>query len=804
VIGRPILSFFVPDCSFFCVLTDYVKYVTIYEDFLLQNNLKLIVRKGEKMNSASVLSPVGGVVQPPLLTPHLECELVVAISSLSIGGAERIVLDWANRIHPRWRVHLIVLRDREKEWSVPSFVRVTRVSSYVPLLKDKKTSDHQKRLMILKKLGQQIAESNNPACVCHLLGRDEREALGFAGAHIVPVLHNAKDGWVEGVERFASSPQVIAVSDACRNDLSQLSFEGDVSVIRHIPPRPKVVAGARENWREKWNIPQNAIVIGMIGAVKAQKNYSEAIRILKALHRYVDAYLVIVGGPLLKNGREDWQAVLDAISECDVRDRVAMPGFLEHASDCLPAFDAMLNTSHYEGLSIATLEALISKLPVVASLVGGQGEITSENLTLLPSTASHDEWVNALRSALMAEKIMPSWHNFSSYKLWTLVGLSRPFEPTDKILFVTANLNSGGAQRSLVNLAISLTETDVNFSIAVAGNSTGQYFYQKLDRAGVVVERLANSGQSFDNTEALIYKICSERIGTVCFWNLDSKVKLLVVKALGFTKVKFIDVSPGDESFDMINQSGDFQKLVAFSKEEFYERLDHLVLKYHREVLVECEGKASVIPNGVPRPSRVKANYSVGGSPKVLVNGRIDPTKFLLEILEAMRLVRKRFPLAELHVYGGAEPGQKEYGDQVLESAEEDGRLTFFHGVDFEVVSKMPDFDVYVVLGKDQGCPNALLEALACGLPAVANNDGGTKEQVINGETGILVGDCSPEPLSEAIIALLDDRQLAERLATAGRTRVERVFSMSKMTNEYLSLLHSCSQEVDTTTTAVA
>ena len=48
-----------------------------------------------------------------------------------------------------------------------------------------------------------------------------------------------------------------------------------------------------------------AAVIGMIGAVKAQKNYVRALQILKALHEHKDAYLVILGGPVNTRGRPD-------------------------------------------------------------------------------------------------------------------------------------------------------------------------------------------------------------------------------------------------------------------------------------------------------------------------------------------------------------------------------------------------------------------------------------------------------------------------------------------------------------------
>ena len=62
-------------------------------------------------------------LQPPLGAPPAH-ELWCAIASLSLGGAEKMVLDWARRVAPPWRVHLVVLRDRAHEWPVPAGVRV--------------------------------------------------------------------------------------------------------------------------------------------------------------------------------------------------------------------------------------------------------------------------------------------------------------------------------------------------------------------------------------------------------------------------------------------------------------------------------------------------------------------------------------------------------------------------------------------------------------------------------------------------------------------------------------------------------
>jgi glycosyltransferase involved in cell wall biosynthesis len=716
------------------------------------------------------------IAQPPLVGSP-EPELTVAVASLAIGGAERIVLDWATRVHPAWRVHVVVLRDQAHEWPVPPALRVTRLGG-VDVID------------MLTQIGRDIAQGDSPVCVCHLLTGAERAALADAGAFVVPVVHNARQGWIEDASALSGASHVIAVSNAAAADLRRHGCDATVSVIRHIPKLRRVDHDARATWRRAWRIPADATLIGMIGAVKPQKDYPFAIRLLRRLLDDRDVYLAIVGGPVGRNGREAWRAVLDAMSQAGVRGRLAMPGFVADAAASLPAFDVLLNTSRYEGTSIASLEALVNGVPVVASRVGGQGELGSEGLTLVDKDAPLAEWAAAVSAALEQRPPYPSWTGFPSFRLWTLAQLARPVAPNDRVLFVTANLNAGGAQRSLVNLALALRT--VRVEIAVTGDSTAAYFFDALRAADVDVYRTATSRDPFDHAERLVARICAEPIGTVCFWNVDPKIKLLVTKALGFTGVRLVDVSPGPNSFDEMRRIAEFGRTIAFSEADFHERLDRIVVKYHAPASPGWAHKMTVIPNGVPAGARVKGAYDIVQAPRVVVNGRLAPTKFLVEIVNAMKLVRQSIPGAELHLFGGAEPRHAGYADAVRTAAAEDvDRTVFFHGASGDSFDRLADFDLFVLLGKDQGSPNALLEAMAAGMPCIANDDGGTAEQILHEDTGLLLPDRAAETLAPAIVRLLNDRALAARLGRAARAHVLRSFSIDDMVSRYTTLFES-------------
>ncbi len=732
------------------------------------------------------------VRQPPLLAlEHGEKrgELTAVIGGLALGGVERIVLDWAERVKGAWPVHLVVLRDHAHEWAVPAGIRVTRLGGVDVGAK-------------LTDVGREVARrgSTTTAVLCHLLTETERRALAAGGAWVVPVVHNARDGWLERASALRGVSRVIAVSEAAAADLRRDGCRAAIAVIRHIPRPRRFPADARATWRRAWRIPEQATVVGMIGAVKPQKDYPFAIRLLQRLLADRDLYLVIVGGPIGRHGRAAWHAVLDEMTRCGVRQRLAMPAFVPDAAACLPAFDLLLNTSLYEGTSIATFEALVNGVAVVASRVGGQGELPAEGLTLVDKDAPLDEWAVAVSSALdrspssSASLASPAWTGFPSFRLWTLAHLAVDFTPSDRVLIATANLNAGGAQRSLVNLATSLRHTP--FEIAVTGNSTADYFLDALRTAGVAVFRTSASREPFDHAEQLVRRVTAERIGTVCFWNVDPKIKLLVTNALAHSDVALVDVSPGPSSFDEMRRAADFARLIAFSEQDYYRRLDRLVVKFTGRAPTpaptECLDKIDIIPNGVAAAARVKASYALTGAPRVIVNGRTAPTKFLVEIVDAMALVRAMLPNAELHVFGDAEPRHAAYEACVrLTAGDAIGKTVFFHGTSRAAWDHLADFDAFVVLGQDQGCPNALLEALAAGLPSIANDDGGTREQILHERTGLLVHDRAPATLARAIVRVLSDRPLAEQLGRAGREYVRRSFSLDTMVSRYNALFAS-------------
>lgn len=96
--------------------------------------------------------------------------------------------------------------------------------------------------------------------------------------------------------------------------------------------------------------------------------------------------------------------------------------------------------------------------------------------------------------------------------------------------------------------------------------------------------------------------------------------------------------------------------------------------------------------------------------------------------------------------------------------------------------------DVFVISSDMEGLCSSIIEAMAMRKPVVATRAGGIPDLIDNGRNGILVPPADPPALAEAIVAVLKDKQLADRITCAGRTEVEERFHLEKMVSDTLEI----------------
>jgi glycosyltransferase involved in cell wall biosynthesis len=205
-----------------------------------------------------------------------------------------------------------------------------------------------------------------------------------------------------------------------------------------------------------------------------------------------------------------------------------------------------------------------------------------------------------------------------------------------------------------------------------------------------------------------------------------------------------------------------------------------------------CPRKVTVVHNGIevarfdpaldPAPFRQQHAIPLD-APLAGTVGRLRPWKGQERFLRAMAQVREAVPDAWGLIVGGAIFGEPDDYRRRLRTVATDlgleDRGIFTDQLD-DVRPSLAAMDLFVHPGDPEPFGLVNLEAMAMGKAVVAFAHGALPEIVADGETGILVPPQDEQALADAIILLLRDRERSRRMGAAGRSRVERHFTVAQ------------------------
>jgi len=192
-----------------------------------------------------------------------------------------------------------------------------------------------------------------------------------------------------------------------------------------------------------------------------------------------------------------------------------------------------------------------------------------------------------------------------------------------------------------------------------------------------------------------------------------------------------------------------------------------------------------IIPNGIdldkfhPAPSR-----ELSGELKLLTVGRLSVTKRFEMLVEAVEILSKQGKNVRLTISGGGGLLAE------LKNLVEQKKLTDIINLTGRIESeKMPDvyrqYDMFVSASMQEGMSNAMLEAMASGLPIITTRCEGVDELI--SDNGIVVEKDSAEALAEAINNLAENKQAYSAMCASARKRAEN-FGWDKVADGYVKL----------------
>ena len=203
--------------------------------------------------------------------------------------------------------------------------------------------------------------------------------------------------------------------------------------------------------------------------------------------------------------------------------------------------------------------------------------------------------------------------------------------------------------------------------------------------------------------------------------------------------------------------------------------------------------KPVVIPNALPAGCFERAMPAFPPASKTLRVGLVarmnEQVKNHPAMLRATAVLVKEFPDLEVLLAGD---GKLRPELEAMAAGLGISKNVRFLGERRDIPAVLAALDVSVLTSTSESMPNAILEAMAAGLPVVSTRVGGSPEVVRQGETGFLVDSGNDDQLVEALRTLLRNEQLRKQCGAAGRELAREQFGVENVQKQYEDLYSDC------------
>jgi glycosyltransferase involved in cell wall biosynthesis len=226
-----------------------------------------------------------------------------------------------------------------------------------------------------------------------------------------------------------------------------------------------------------------------------------------------------------------------------------------------------------------------------------------------------------------------------------------------------------------------------------------------------------------------------------------------------------------------------------------YNHLNRYSLRSADHVFVVCDAFSGEIRRLSVSPTRMSVRHNMvlpflrtaaedlakvrerlkipAGIPVLLCVGRLSKEKGHEDLVRAIAVVRQRAPAIDFRVVLLGEGPEHASIERLSVQLGVRERIVFAgHHPDTATYYSLAD--VFILPSHSEGSPNALLEAMAAGVPTVATAVGGVPEIAVHEENALLVAKGDSVKMGEEIIRLLTDASLRARLVENSRQVTER------------------------------
>lgn len=357
-----------------------------------------------------------------------------------------------------------------------------------------------------------------------------------------------------------------------------------------------------------------------------------------------------------------------------------------------------------------------------------------------------------------------------------------------KVGFLIKNLNAGGAERATVSLANYFSEHGFDTEIITLQDTDS--FYELGDKVSHIRLGLdeIELSLSFKRIFGALKRMLSIR-SQIKKRDLDVLIGMsfsmtwYTVFATLLTRTK----SVGTERNNPYRYKA--SKLNTFLRKFFYRFCNGYIFQTRKASQFfndKLRPNDIVIPNALfnelvytlePPEEREKIICAVG---------RLDPQKRFDVLIDAFALIKDKIPEYKLIIFG--EGDLRNELERKVESLSLTDRI-YLPGTNPEAVRIVNRSSVFVLSSDLEGMPNVLIEAMAMGVPCVSTRcEMGPEELIENGVNGILVETGNSKQIAAAILGILNDPELSQKLSENSRKLIE-THSIEKISERWLEFL---------------
>lgn len=353
-----------------------------------------------------------------------------------------------------------------------------------------------------------------------------------------------------------------------------------------------------------------------------------------------------------------------------------------------------------------------------------------------------------------------------------------------RLLYLVGQLRLGGLERQLVYLLRSIDRERYKPVVAVWGNSLEEHYAAELGALAVPVVRLGVHSTQFAKLQALcrlVSTVQPEIIHSYSFYtNIAAWWAAKKTGAIPVGSVRSNFILERQRTGKVLGRlCGRWPAAQIFNSITAQQNAKRTTRFFHPP-------RIYVIKNGIdldrfsPRPFPDQGH--------ILAVGSLHHVKRWDRLIRVAKVLHEKGIACKVLLVGSG-PLHEELEATARELHVE--QLIGFLGSRHDIPDLLANAAVLVHTAENEGCPNVVMEAMACGRAVVAMDAGDIPYLIDDGRTGFVVPNEDEALLADRITTLLVDRELCRRMGDAGRVKAEQAFGLDRLKSEIFATYRS-------------